>query len=146
MPTVREIVDPNGTLPQVELRPVNVMDVEYFLREEVQIVSSGEVVGKCKIVSETYPDCPHLAHFDLIEAQKGHGFGMATYVLAIEQAHARGLPFETQDWDQTADSKRIWEKLAALGVAQIIKPFVPSPTKPGRYVGKFRVPPLRDNV
>jgi predicted GNAT family acetyltransferase len=142
MPTIREKVDPNHTLPHVELAPIQVQEWEGLTREKMTITTDGEIVGQCDIVLETDPGS-HKAHFDGIEIdddKRGRGIGMAAYLLAIEYVHAQGLPFETQDYDQTGYSKNIWEKLAQLGVGEVVTPFQPSKVREGRFIGKFRVP------
>ena len=142
MLTIRETVDPTNTLPSVELKPIRIQEWEGLTREKLAIVAEGDEVGQCDIVLETNPHS-QAAHFDGIEIsekKRGSGIGMAAYLLAIELAHSRGLPFETQDYDQTANSKRIWEVLAEKGVAQVMEPFKPSQVREDRFVGKFRVP------
>ncbi len=142
MLTVRETVDPSHTLPSVELKPVRIQEWEGLTRIKMTIVAEGEEVGECDIVLETSSH-NQVAHFDGIEInekERGRGIGMAAYLLAIELSHGRGLPFETQDYDQTASSKRIWEALAEKGVAQVIEPFRPSQVREDRFIGKFRVP------
>ncbi len=145
MPTIREIVDPAHTLPSVELKPIQVQEWQGLTREKMSIISDGDTVGQCDIVLETDPHS-YKAHFDGIEideGKRGRGIGMATYLLAIEQAHSRGLPFETQDYDQTAFSKTIWEKLAQLGVAEVVIPFQPSKVRKDRFIGKYKVPVIK---
>lgn len=142
MSSVRELVDPNHTLPSVELKPIRVQKWEGLTREKMAIVADGTEVGECDIVTETDLNS-QIAHFDGIEIDKderGRGIGMAAYLLAIELSHSRGLPFETQDYDQTAYSKRIWEALAEKGVAQVVEPFKTSHVREDRFTGKYRVP------
>ena len=142
MPTVQEIIDPDHTLPSVELKPVHTQEWEGLIREKLAIMADGEQVGECDIVYETHPS-DLIAHFDgieITEAKRGKGIGMASYILAIERAHERQLPFETQDYELTEHSKKIWEVLALAGVARVINPFKPSAIRSGRFVGKYQVP------
>ncbi len=142
MSSIREIVDPSNTLPVVELEPIRTQEWEGLKREKFSIIAEDDHVGECDLIFET-GDRDQKAHFDgieITEGKRGRGIGMATYLLAIERAHSQGLPFETQDYDQTAYSRNIWKKLARLGVAEEVQPFRPSKIREGRYVGKFRVP------
>jgi hypothetical protein len=144
-PSIREIIDPNKTLPMVELRPVHKMESEGLVRTDMAIRTGNEVIGHC-----TLQEYQGSVHFDEVEIQqemngepmRGKGYGLATYLGAIEFAHERGLPFETQDWNQTEDAVKIWNTLKTAGVAEEIEPFKPDTTssQPGRYVGKYRVP------
>lgn len=148
MTSIREIVDPNGTLPSVVLLPYADQKSEFSgLRRIKMTINMGEeVVGWCDIVLETSPSA-YKAHFDGVKIDKdkrGRGVGMATYLQAIELAHDQGLPFETQDYDQTVHAKTIWDKLAQLGVAEVITPFQPSKIKKGRFIGKYRVIAIND--
>lgn len=146
MPTIREIVDPAHTLPSIKLEPIQVQEWEGLTREKMTITLGGEAIGYCDIVLENDSQ-NNKAHFDGIEIDentRGRGIGMATYMLAIERAQERGLPFETQDYDQTEYSKNVWEKLAQLGVAEVVTPFRPSKVREGRFVGKFRVPNAKE--
>lgn len=142
MTDIREAVDPNHTLPDVELRAQQMFEWDYMTREKMAIVFAGSRVGKCDIVSVFEVDEPR-AHFDGIDIERGvrgRGIGLAAYVLAIEMSHEKGLHFETQNWSIKPGSKRIWDILAEKGVAQVIVPFVPSNQYPDRFEGKLRVP------
>lgn len=142
MASPRQIIDPRSTLPLVEFEVRRFEEVAYTSREQISIMQRGERMGTCDLVYELRPHVK-VAHFDGIEvrsAKRGRGIGMATYVLAIEQAHARGYDFETQDYELTEHSKKIWEKLAATGIAQVIRPFAPSPRREGKFIGKYRIP------
>lgn len=148
MPDLRELIDPNHTLPPVELRTERKQEWvgSGLVREDERIYLDGEAVGECTIVTQTSPDDSKV-HFDGIEVyddnnqnNRGRGIGLVTYLLAIERAHERNLPFETQDATQTGNAKRIWELLAQRGVAQVIEPFHPIPRREDRFEGKYRVP------
>ena len=68
------------------------------------------------------------------------GYGLAMYLEAIAYAHSQGLPFRTQDYDQTRHAVRIWELLHKLGVAREVTPFEYSHTinKQHHDTGEFR--------
>lgn len=145
MPSIRARLDPNGTLPVVELDPYEVMDWTTEKREKMAILADGKDIGHCAVYSHLY-DGGRKAHFDGVtiedENYRGRGYGLATYVTAIETAHERGLDFVTQDYNQTSYAKKIWETLAANGIAEVIEPFQPlmDPNFKDRFVGKYRIP------
>lgn len=142
MSSLREILDPNQTLPNVRLDVMQAYDFGFMTRDQIAIMEGDEQVGHCDVVVETSP--VRFAHFDGIEIHdknnRGRGLGLATYILAIEMAHSRGFDFETQNWELTSHSKKVWEHLAAKSIAQVIQPFESSPCNEGRFVGKYRVP------
>lgn len=150
MYNIRQQLDPDGTLPNVSLDIAGKHSSEFefpFDYENIDIYESGDKIGDCNLVSERRGSA-RIAHFDGIEiAQRarGRGAGLATYVLAIELSHSRGYNFETQNWELTNYSKRVWERLAQAGVAEVIEPFTPSNRhgKSDRFIGRYRVPILR---
>jgi hypothetical protein len=143
MTTPREMLDPNCTLPNVRLDVVRAHDFGHLLRDQIAIVKDDEIVGNCDLVSEIHSES-RFAHFDGIEIHdaenRSRGIGLAAYILAIEMSHARGFDFETQNYDLTEHSKKVWEHMAKKSVAMVIEPFTPSRIREGRFVGKYRVP------
>ena len=149
--SIRNIVDPKNTLPPVRLditgshtSEVSELSFDY---DNVDIYSADNKVGDCNLVSERRGKS-RIAHFDGIEIDqesRGRGVGLATYILAIELSYQRGYDFETQNWELTAHSKKVWEHLARVGVAEVIFPFEPSRRhgQADRFVGRYRVPILR---
>ncbi|MFZ1301835.1 MAG: GNAT family N-acetyltransferase [Candidatus Microsaccharimonas sp.] len=145
MTELRELLDPHHTLPAVRLDTVRDYDFGYLLRDQMNIVVEDEVIGKLDLVSEIH-NTERFAHFDGVEidqSMRGRGIGLATYALAIEISHARNFDFQTQNYELTEHSKKVWERLADKGVAQVVEPFTPSPRFDDRFVGKYRVPVLR---
>jgi GNAT superfamily N-acetyltransferase len=142
MTAYRELFDPNHTLPEVRLDTVFSHDAGFMIRDKLSIVTEEETVGNLDLVSEIHDD-ERFAHFDGIEIdedKRGRGIGLATYILAIERSHERGFNFQTQNWELTQYSKKVWEHLAEKAVAQVVEPFTPSPRKEGRFIGKYVVP------
>lgn len=142
MSRIRKLIDPYDTLPCVELDVRQTQEWTNLMREKVVVTDGFDQIGFCDLVTETATGSSKV-HFDEVEINKekrGKGFGLATYVLAIELAHSRRLPFETQDYNQTVHAKRIWELLASRGIADVVKPFQPSMEWEGRFIGKFQVP------
>jgi hypothetical protein len=144
MSEIRRIVDPGNVLPEIDLSPQNTNKWNGVLRREDLSIRSGEQqIGTCTLSLHTFNGYPK-AHFDGVEIRedlRGRGFGMATYLRAAEFALAHGYNFETQDYTQTAGSKKVWERLAALGVAEVIEPFRPATGRDaGKFFGKYRIP------
>lgn len=52
---------------------------------------------------------------------RSKGLGLAAYLIAIETAHSRGLPFESQDGDLSLGRNRVWEILVQRAVAAVIE-------------------------
>ena len=142
MTEIRQLLDPNHTLPIVRLDTIKSYNFDYLLRDQINIVAEDEVVGKLDLVSETH-GAERFAHFDGIEIKeesRGLGIGLATYALAIEMSHARNFDFQTQNYELTEHSKKVWENLAKKGIAQVVEPFTPSQRFEGRFLGKYRAP------
>jgi GNAT superfamily N-acetyltransferase len=53
---------------------------------------------------------------------RGYGFGMAAYVLAIEDAHAHGEAFRSNPEWLRIDARRVWQDFIRMGVAQVVQP------------------------
>lgn len=144
MNSIREVLDSNRTLPDIRLDSFAAHDFGYLTRDRFFILEKGndEPIGKCDIVGEIDNDV-RFAHFDgieIAEEKRGKGIGLATYVLAIEFSHSRGFDFETQNYELTPYSKKIWELLAEKSIAQVITPFTASTRFDDRFVGKYRIP------
>lgn len=142
-PSIRERVDPDHTLPMVALKVSadNIPIKGILITTKYDIIHLGQKMGW---VNLTVDKKIHTAHFAGIEVNesvrgKGKGFGLSTYLEAIEMSLLEGNTFETHEWSQTAGAKRIWEILAAKGVAKEIEPFVPDGF--GRFNGKYVINP-----
>lgn len=143
----RELLDPNHTLPEVCLIVDKSDDSGDLLYEEMSIIAEDEAIGTLNLVSEIH-DTERIAHFDGIEinqSKRKKGLGIAAYLLAIELSHDRKFDFQTQNFELTEHSKKIWEQLAKKGIAEVVEPFVPSQRIENRFVGKYRVPRLNTN-
>ncbi len=142
MTELRELLDPNHTLPVVRLDTIRNYDFGHLLRDQMNIVVGDKPAGRLDLVSEVHAT-ERFAHFDGIEIEesmRGRGVGLATYALAIEMSHDRNFDFQTQNYELTEHSKKIWEHLAKKGVADVVEPFVPSQRFSDRFTGKYRVP------
>lgn len=146
MSYVRELVDPNGTLPPVDFSVYLTQEHAGYgiVREQALITAGGLTVGECHLVTLSPPYDTKM-NFDGINLQTeyiGKGFGLGAYVRAIEIAHERGLPFTTQDSTQSKYAKHIWELLAAKGAAVVVEEFQDSIFS-GKFEGKYIVPVLQ---
>lgn len=144
-PTIREIMDPAGTLPPIEL----LLDPNYpqqsgTLRpQKMQILSDGELIGSTNVVEDTKRKEAWLNGVLIAPELRGKGFGLATYLAAIEYAHASGETFRSHDWTQTEKAVRVWEKFIKAGVAQVVEPFKQIDEIDGNkyYSSHLRIPP-----
>jgi hypothetical protein len=141
--TPRQIIDPHGTLPHVELElnPNIKQKGGSLLVKDMLILHKGEQVGKFTLLEELKRK---NAWFNGIEVeQKGKGFGMATYLTAIEQAHAKGETFRTQDWTQSEGAVKVWTKFIDAGIAEVIEPFIidTEGVNAGKYTGEAVIRP-----
>jgi len=71
----------------------------------------------------------------LDEEYRYRGYGLATYLRAINHAHTNQMDFRSSNTTLTHSAVRVWEKLVEAGIAQIKEPFVPSPVYSGKFVG-----------
>lgn len=132
----RDSVDAERTLPEVVLHVFEREDIAGdFCREKVRILHDGEPTGWCDLITDYRR---HRMHFDVITLDEtertGHNFdqvpkrervkglGLASYLVAIETAHARGLPFESQDDSLSLGANRVWEILTERAVAELVGP------------------------
>lgn len=149
---VREVIDPYQKLPVVHLVPDAYGTEAYqeFVDEEVTaytIRESRTIVGSLAVSSAELGNDYHFAHIALEEEfrEPRRGLGLATYLLAIEQAHSHGVPFAC-DSSVSPEAKHRWEHLISIGLAQVAEPFHVLPTTPPArntiYTGYVWVPPL----
>lgn len=133
---VREKVDPQNTLPHVVLQRV-IQDQEIkgtLVPIDYQIIYNGESIGKAIVRKNTIKRECYFNWINMDESYRGKGgFGLATYVAAIESALQDGYTFKTHDWSQSERAKRIWDILVEKGVANVIEPFITDGT--GKYKG-----------
>jgi hypothetical protein len=147
---IRDIVDPNGTLPDIHFVMSN---RNYNATQEYvpmhNVLYGSEEIGTILVADQLgYKEC----NFAGIKLSKDYivprqGFGLATYVLAIETAHNEGFSFVT-GIPTTGAAKRVWEKFIKLGVAEVHSPFrlsddetIDEPDE-WDYVGDVRIPPI----
>lgn len=145
--TIRQIMDPEGTLPDVALRlDESTLQPRGSGPRTYDIMHGDEVVGGATLV-EMRNSRSREAYFNGVnvdEKLRGQGFGLATYVAAIEHAHAQGETFRTHDWSQTEAAAKVWGRFIDAGVAEVIRPFTPVGEHSGTmlYDGHTQIPPV----
>ncbi len=146
--TIRQTMDPKGTLPDVALIPdPSARQARGSIVPESRlIVSEGQTVGTATLVHNRANGGEAYFHGVKITdpEQRGRGIGLATYLAAIEIAHQRGETFRTEDWTQTEAAARVWTHFIEKGVAEVIEPFKPAgELTDGTQLmsGHMRIPP-----
>jgi hypothetical protein len=137
MSSIRHLLDPTMTLPALEVRQSAFSDPN----NEVQVYRLYyRNMHMGRMVIRDYED--NLQSFrGVVVKQQGSGFGMATYAWALKRAQEQRKVFET-DTSVSAQAMAIWNKLAAMGLAEVITAFVPSQEYEGvqYYAGHYAVP------
>jgi hypothetical protein len=113
---IRNVLDPDDSLPEVQFRPTPYEFVEI-------LDSDGNVLGDFTPVIED--GHMHFATLDLKddEAIRVKGYGSAAYLKAIEEAHERGLAFETHPKVVSEKARAVWNRFIRAGIADEIEPF-----------------------
>ena len=147
-PSVRELVDPQGTLPAVEMiiNPDTPLPRGTLRPLPVLFMHDGEPVGHSTLVRNMRQQTEHFSGVQIEDDYKGAGFGTAAYLAAVEDAHARGDTFRTHDWTQTGSAKRVWDRFIEAGVANVVEPFrLVGIEENGteKYVGHVEIPPQK---
>lgn len=138
---VREKVDPEHTLPMVDL-PISSDNVPVrgtLVYTKYDIVHTGKIIGEVTVNTDKIHHVSWTNKVNIDEEYRGQGIGLSTYVTVIERSLSEGNAFRTHDWSQTTGAKRIWDTLVEKGVATVIEPFVPDGT--GRFNGHCEVKP-----
>lgn len=118
--SVRSVIDPNNTLPHVELRQRR---TAYGLAEGIggrAIYLADTQVGELKIDRR---EAQYLISSIIIDPEKrGIGLGLASHVTAIEEAHAQNNAFRNGN-PLSPPSFKIWQLFIEAGVAEVFTPF-----------------------
>ncbi|MCA9331306.1 GNAT family N-acetyltransferase [Candidatus Saccharibacteria bacterium] len=144
--SIRETIDPEDTLPPVEL----IVDPsKRSSRGTVQprgmlIVSDGEIIGSATIVTHIRGGFEHFNGVKLDSRYRGKGYGMATYLAAIEHAHSEGREWRSHDWTQTGAAAKVWQQFIDSGIAEVVEPLTYVGTEENgieKYTSDIRIPP-----
>ena len=143
-------IDPYGTLPTVNLMPVEQpQSNERYVYQSYEITSERKSsigrmllgprksVGKCRTMSEVATNERWFVRIS-VGNNRGKGYGTAAYLEAISKALKEGYSFRThKNSIQSKDAKRVWERLAAAGIARVIMPFQELGPEAGAYAGEY---------
>lgn len=143
---VRQKIDPDGQLPRVELmaEPGKTVPKGTRVPQRMLITSEDGVIGNTTVVVNTKEKSEHFNGVKLDDDYRGRGFGMATYLVAIERAHEQGRDFRSHDWTQTEAVARVWEKFIDAGIAEVVQPITYSHTEEDgthKYTSDIRIRP-----
>lgn len=121
--TPREIIDPEGTLPDVQLvAPEGYVTGRGISVGKYAVIHEGSQVGKALVRRNTRDQEQAFGAVRIDEDYRDKGFGMATYLAAIESAHREGHSFRTDDGSLTEASAKVWGKFITAGIAEVIEP------------------------
>lgn len=144
--SAREIIDPEGALPSVELivdpskkSPRGTLQPHMML-----LVSDGEVIGNATIVTHTEGGFEHFNGVKIEPQYRGKGYGMATYLAAIERAHSEGREWRSHDWTQTGAAAKVWQRFIDSGIAEVVEPLTYVGIEEDgteKYTSDIRIPP-----
>jgi predicted GNAT family acetyltransferase len=137
--TLREVIDPEGTLPQVTFSP----EPWERLRETAApgatryvVDSDGRTVGFAEI-RENDPD---TAAIDEVRIDDEHripgakkGFGVAIYLAVLEKAHEQGKTFRTSGRTLTSDAVVMWNRFINTGIPEVVEPFILTQEREPKY-------------
>ena len=150
---LRQAIDPNGTLPSVDLvPPENWRPRKGIATDLYEIRHEGVRVGSAQIQRDSKRKENNFSHIKLDDEHRGKGFGMATYLAAIDQAHGEGHAFRTHEASQTDSAKSVWDKFIATGLSDVIvvEPLVIGQRyddhSPDKYAGHIRIEPQQPAV
>lgn len=146
--TIREKVDPKGTLPEVSFaRDPSKKDNERGTRlGESNLIMSGDTqIGTASVnrdlkTKEAWFNGVEIADPDY----KGKGYGTAAYLHAVEQAHDRGETFRTHDYTFSPEAAKVWQRFVDVGIAEVIEPMEEVRivgAEGSRFVGHIQAPP-----
>lgn len=144
--TPRQIVDPNSTLPEVALlKDESKKRSKGTLTPTPMLITyQGETIGKATFSENRTTGEAWFNGINIDEDKRGQGFGLATYLSAIELAHDNGETFRTHDWSQTEAAAKVWGKFVDAGIAEVIEPLtLASIGQDGtkKFSGHLAIPP-----
>jgi GNAT superfamily N-acetyltransferase len=121
--TPRQIMDPDATLPKVELvpDPSKLAPGGSLRPQDMLIMHEGSQIGTATLTEELKRKNAWFNGVRVNAELQGQGYGMATYLAAIEHAHANGETFRTHEWSQTESAMKVWTRFIDAGIAQVIE-------------------------
>lgn len=147
---VREVIDPQETLPPITL--IRTLTPSYVLDGALEfstyaICYQKSLIGKADIRWNAAERYFGFAWIDIQTPadEPPKGKGLAAYLVAIEAAHAVNKPWAA-DAEVSPDAKKIWDLFISKGVAEVVTPFEVTHDPRQRenyYVGDVYIPPRR---
>ena len=152
-PTPRQVMDPESTLPKVELvarakvvpEQITVYHDVKFGEQRIGHININQGSGVEHSVENVSLDSEWRAANR--QSDQTRGFGVATYLTAIEAAHAEGRAFRASNV-LSEDGLKVWQRFIDAGVAEVIEPFetrLHDPDEHGHqevyYYGHARIEP-----
>lgn len=143
-------IDLDGTLPAVELMPIEQPETyDRYVYQTYEITSTRrssigrlllgprKIIGKCRTMSDVDTKERWFMRID-VGNNRGQGYGTAAYLQAISEAVREGYSFRThKNSVQSEGAKRVWERLAAAGIARVVMPFQILGPECGAYEGEY---------
>lgn len=148
-PTPREIIDPEGTLPDVQLVPPDgFVHGKGITAGKYAVMHEADQIGVAHIQRNTRDNEQLFSGIRLRDNYQGKGFGMAVYLAAIENAHRAGDTFRTHDVSQTEAAAKVWQRFIDAGIAEVVEPFTSYEFPDGgvQYGGHVQIPPPNQNA
>lgn len=130
-PTLREIIDPNSTLPEVRLEvdPDPAVQGSTALNATPYLMVHGDQqVGTTEVTRDPdqgvqYFNGLYLRGEHILPGQR-KGYGLATVLAVIEAAHRQGDTIRDDPAGVTEAGRQLSQKLIDTGVPRVIRPYV----------------------
>jgi hypothetical protein len=109
-------------LPQVTLAPKKLDTKGIIIGHNWTILHDGKPVGYCIVQQDHTQKTYSIFSMELAKEHIGMGLGMATLKNIIIDALLSGYSVCTGDGTLTAQSKKLWERIAECGSARTMRP------------------------
>lgn len=127
--------------PQVDLQPTGPQQRGSTSLDTYTALHDGQEVGTVRILTDRLGRNQSFQGINVDAEHQGKGFAWGIYRAGITKALEQGHAFKTHEYSQTPGTRRIWEKLGSLGVAQVVEPFRESDAQ-GRTMGLSVIKPV----
>jgi hypothetical protein len=124
---LQELVDPEGTLPEIRLikdteseKAKGLASIGVELNNAVD--NKGNFIGEIQTHSSKYTG-DIVEVYKSVIGKKGKGYGTAMYLAVAKQTVARGKILTNDQSGVSPEAKNLWERLAKKGAATRITPF-----------------------
>lgn len=149
---IRAAVDRAGTLPAIYLEPITSFKPEpLWPFEHITSADSYAIYGEENRVGEavilrSLLGYRYFTRVHIKNELRGQGYGLAAYVLAIEDAHRHGDTFRNDPVGTYEPAVKMWQCLLEKGVAKEEEALHRRSKARGReesglFIGRLSVPP-----